>query len=111
MNKVVDVPLEVERVNLIKQRFLTLASFMTLESFLSGWFFEAPIEDIHRENVEEFVAYGFYCRTMEELPLNVRILLRLSVHHPISQFCICFDSSSDYLWESITNLVPNWIQF
>ena len=71
MNKVVDVPLEVERVNLIKQRFLTLASFMTLESFLSGWFFEAPIEDIHRENVEEFVAYGFYCRTMEELPLNV----------------------------------------
>ena len=72
INKLVDVDFEAERVAEIMRRFLTLSRCMSIEKFLSGWFHGAPYADIRRENVVDFVAYGFYCRTEDELPPAVR---------------------------------------
>ena len=71
VNELVEVPLDRERVELIKRRFLTLASCMPMDDFLSGWFMGAPAESVLRGNVEDFVAYGFYCRKLEELKPEV----------------------------------------
>ncbi|CAL5226232.1 g9076 [Coccomyxa viridis] len=49
------------------QRFLNLQLVFPLEDFLRGWFLGAPFESILRNNVEEFVAYAFYCRRWSEL--------------------------------------------
>ena len=70
VNRVVEVPLDVKRITMLKQRFLSLASFMPTD-FLTGWFMGAPLESIRRRNVEDFIAYGFYCRTYGELPPKV----------------------------------------
>lgn len=71
VNRVVEVPLNAERVELIKQRFLTLSTVMPMEEFLSGWFHGARPDHIKRRNVEDFVAYGFYCRHIERLSPKV----------------------------------------
>lgn len=49
------------------ERFLNLHSIFHLDEFLTGWFLGSPAEEIPRKNVEEFVAYGFFCRTVEAL--------------------------------------------
>ena len=72
INALVAVDFEAERVAEIMRRFLTLARCMSIQKFLSGWFHGAPYEAIRRGNVKDFVAYGFYCRTTEELPPAVR---------------------------------------
>ena len=66
-----EFPCDEQRAALIKQRFLTLSAFMSIEDFLSGWFMGQPHEIICRGNVEDFVAYGFYCQRMEQLPAKV----------------------------------------
>ena len=76
INKLVDVDFEAERVAEIMRRFLTLSRCMSIEKFLSGWFHGAPYADIRRGNVVDFVAYGFYCRTEDELPPAVRRCFR-----------------------------------
>ena len=77
VNELVEVPLDRDRVELIKRRFLTLASCMNMDDFLSGWFMGAPAESVLRGNVEDFVAYGFYCRKLEELEPEVPFFLLL----------------------------------
>jgi len=74
VNALVEIPLDRDRVELIKARFLTLASCMPMEDFLSGWFMGAPAESVLRGNVEDFVAYGFYCSRMQELDPEVGAL-------------------------------------
>jgi hypothetical protein len=48
-------------------RFLELAPVMCIRDFMCGWFRGAPFEAIRRGNVEDFVAYGFYQSTWEDL--------------------------------------------
>lgn len=73
-NMLVDIPLDLDRVALIKQRFLTLASCMPMDKFLSGWFRGVAPDKVLRGNVEDFIAYGFYCRRLEELTPEVPVL-------------------------------------
>lgn len=84
VNTVVEVPLDLERIRRIKQRFLTLATVMRMDEFLSGWFQGVPAEQIKRRNVEDFVAYGFYCRKMEQLSPEVllEICAAICAVHP-----------------------------
>lgn len=63
----VELTLDPKRIARIKQRFLSLASFMSLEEFISGWFFGASGREIKRRNAEDFVAYSIYCRRSETL--------------------------------------------
>lgn len=62
------------------QRFFTLQLVFPLEDFLRGWFLGAPFESILRNNVEEFVAYAFFCRRWSELSRKVCALV--SAHPP-----------------------------
>jgi pimeloyl-ACP methyl ester carboxylesterase len=55
------------RVAVAMERFLNLHQVFQLDEFLTGWFLGAPIESIYRGNVEEFVAYGFFCQKLEDL--------------------------------------------
>ena len=75
-----DVPLDLERIELIKKRFLTLTSCMPMDKFLSGWFRGVPSEKVLRGNVEDFIAYGFYCRKLEDLSPEVTSCPE-SLHH------------------------------
>jgi len=68
----VAVGLDGERAAAVKRRFLDLHRVMSIRDFLSGWFRGAPYEAVRRGNVEDFVAYGFYTRSMSQLPDNVR---------------------------------------
>ena len=69
--------MDLERVALIKQRFLTLASCMPMDEFLSGWFFGVPSDQVLRGNVEDFIAYGFYCRRLEDVSPEVWLTLEV----------------------------------
>ncbi len=75
VNVLVEIPMDLERIALIKQRFLTLASCMPMDEFLSGWFFGVPPDQVLRGNVEDFIAYGFYCRRLEDLSPEVFLAL------------------------------------
>jgi hypothetical protein len=68
----VAVGLDGERAAAVKRRFLDLHRVMSIRDFLSGWFRGAPYEAVRRGNVEDFVAYGFYTRSMSQLPDKVR---------------------------------------
>lgn len=71
LNTQVDVSLDLQRICQVKQRFLKLHGIFEIEAFLSGWFNGAPLAAIKRGNVEEFVAYGFYTRSLSSLPAEV----------------------------------------
>jgi hypothetical protein len=43
------------------RQFLTLKGVIDFREFLEGWFMNAPMQDILRENLLDFVAYGFWC--------------------------------------------------
>ena len=66
-----EILFDMERMRKVKQRFLNLRGVFEIEAFLSGWFNGAPFSTIKRRNVEDFVAYGFYTRTMNNLPEQV----------------------------------------
>ena len=65
------------------QRFLNLQLVFPLEDFLRGWFLGAPFESILRNNVEEFVAYAFYCRRWSELDRKVCTLVSAQPPQPV----------------------------
>jgi hypothetical protein len=71
VNERLDYYLDYKLVHRALERFLTLSDVMSIQNFLSGWFHNVPYELVKRGNVEDFVAYGFYCRTMDQLPLKV----------------------------------------
>jgi len=67
VNCQVEVPIVVEELRKVKDRFLTLSAFMSLEDFASGWFLGATLDEVKRGNAEAFVAYSMYCRRKEDL--------------------------------------------
>lgn len=71
INQRVETVYDVEKVAEVKRRFLQLKGCMSIEDFVRGWFHGVPYEVIKRGNVEDFVAYGFYFRTLEALPPQV----------------------------------------
>lgn len=88
--------MDLDRIAVIKQRFLTLASCMPMDDFLSGWFLGAPSDQVLRENVEDFIAYGFYCRKLEELSPEVsRIFSRLYSRLIASSLLACYRCMQD----------------
>jgi hypothetical protein len=42
-------------------QFMSLKGVIDFKEFLSGWFMNAPFQELRRENVLDFVAYGFWC--------------------------------------------------
>lgn len=66
-----DVP-DAERIPLIKKRFMALHGVIDIRDFLSGWFHGAPFEDLRHGNIQDFVAYGFYCSAYRALPILQR---------------------------------------
>ena len=91
--------LDIERKKQIKQRFLHLRGVFSIEDFLSGWFHGAHISAIRRLNVEDFVAYGFYTQTLQDLSPEVclRFARNISFSYcrllwvpaPLRGRCIC----------------------
>lgn len=71
INQLVETEYDVEKVAEVKRRFLQLKGCMSIEDFFSGWFHGVPAEEVRRGNVEDFVAYGFYFRTLDGLPPQV----------------------------------------
>jgi hypothetical protein len=48
-------------IHVLVRQFMSLKGVINLEEFLSGWFMDAPFQDLRRENVLDFIAYGFWC--------------------------------------------------
>ncbi|DBA73278.1 hypothetical protein WJX77_005167 [Trebouxia sp. C0004] len=59
--------IDVDRVQEVKARFLELHGVLSIQDFITGWFHGAPYEHIHRGNVLDFVAYGFYSKRPQDL--------------------------------------------
>ena len=55
----------------IKERFLELHGVLSIKDFITGWFHGAPYDSIYRDNVLDFVAYGFYSKQPSELSPKV----------------------------------------
>lgn len=70
-----------QRADLAMQRFLSLHNVFRLDDFLTGWFLGTPDQNIPKENIIEFVAYGFYCKKMEELSTEKQHHILSFVHH------------------------------
>ncbi|KAL3146801.1 hypothetical protein ABBQ38_014780 [Trebouxia sp. C0009 RCD-2024] len=58
---------DVDRVQEVKKRFLRLHGVLSIQDFICGWFHGAPYDQIHRGNVLDFVAYGFYSKQPRDL--------------------------------------------
>jgi pimeloyl-ACP methyl ester carboxylesterase len=54
------------------QRLLSLSEIISLDDFLSGWFRGASRKSILRGNVEDFIAYGFHAKRLEDLSCEDR---------------------------------------
>ena len=61
-----------DRVQEVKERFLELHGVLSIHDFITGWFHGAPYEQIHRGNVLDFVAYGFYSKRPQDLSPKVK---------------------------------------
>jgi hypothetical protein len=57
-------------------QFQTLAGVIDFKDFLSGWFMNTPFEELRRENVLDFIAYGFWCVPEDSLALCVAYTLQ-----------------------------------
>ncbi|BDA41216.1 hypothetical protein COCOBI_01-8710 [Coccomyxa sp. Obi] len=51
----------------VERRMLELGCIFGIQDFLSGWFHGVPFDQIWRGNVLDFIAYGFYCKRVEDL--------------------------------------------
>jgi pimeloyl-ACP methyl ester carboxylesterase len=67
---------DAKRVQIAMERFLDLHHVFHLDEFLSGWFLGASNSSILRGNVEEFVAYGFFCQKHENLSSEQLLLIQ-----------------------------------
>lgn len=88
--------IDVDRVQEVKERFLELHGVLSIHDFITGWFHGAPYEQIHRGNVLDFVAYGFYSKRPQDLSPKVRMDRERSsadlfeTHaHLLLLFCVC----------------------
>jgi hypothetical protein len=74
-----------ERVATTIARFCDLKPVFELEEFLEGWFFGRPITSIPRDNIEEFVAYGFYCLPPDRLSEEQRQKMDAFLQHAVER--------------------------
>lgn len=45
----------------MQQRLLTMGELINIKEFFESWFQGAEFSTIKQGNVEEFIAYGFFC--------------------------------------------------
>jgi len=63
-----NVPADASRMRRAMDEFLGLADTLDLEEFLEGWFMHTvKAADIKRDNMVEFIAYGFYSKRLDAL--------------------------------------------
>lgn len=71
----------------VEDRLLDLGTIFGFEDFLCGWFRGAPFEKIKRGNLLDFIAYGFYCKRVEDLTpevwKNMLLALDISIQHTL----------------------------
>ena len=89
------------------ERFInTLPSIFELEEFLSGWFLGAPPSSIRRDNLIEFVAYGFYSRRVEDLDKEHREPVENFVYRAEEKWGVKFEEGYD---ESLRYMAHVWV--
>ncbi|CAL8465236.1 g4771 [Coccomyxa elongata] len=108
INQRVETRFEAHRVAEVKRRFLQLNGCMCIEEFLRGWFHGVPYESIRRGNVEDFVAYGFYCRTMDTLPPRLQAATKIFVRQMEAEWGATFPEGRNpdisfmaHIWEDL----------
>ncbi|EIE23278.1 hypothetical protein COCSUDRAFT_47573 [Coccomyxa subellipsoidea C-169] len=108
INQRVETRYEAHRVAEVKRRFLQLNGCMCIEQFLSGWFHGAPYACIRRGNVEDFVAYGFYNRTMDTLPPRLQAATKIFVRQMEAEWGATFPEGRNadisfmaHVWEDL----------
>jgi len=99
---------DTKRVQVAMERFLNLHQVFQLDEFLSGWFLGASTSSILRGNVEEFVAYGFFCQTTECLSSKQLMLIQNFISSAEERWNITFPpgKNSDvrymaHVWEPL----------
>lgn len=96
------------RIPLIKKRFMNLHGVIDIRKFLSGWFHGAPFEVLRHGNIQDFVAYGFYCSAFEELPPRQQIATDEFIQEVSSTWDVSFPEGFNaevtpmtHLWEPL----------
>ena len=54
-------------------------SLPDVRQWLAGWFLDSAFDDISREDVDEFFAWGMFCTTLENLDDEQRVTLSMAV--------------------------------
>ena len=72
--RVTDAAIDPHRQRIVEDRLLDLGAVFGIQEFLSGWFKGAPFEAIKRENMVDFIAYGFSCKRVDQLTPAVWLL-------------------------------------
>ena len=99
---------DADRVQVSMQRFLNLHTVFDLKDFLSGWFLDCPADSIPRGNLEEFVAYGFFCQRIEEMDGEGAAAVKSFVSKVEEKWNIHFEAGYDaslqfmaHVWEPL----------
>jgi hypothetical protein len=69
--RVEDAAIPPDRALVVQQRLLTMGELINIEEFFTGWFQGADFASIKQGNVEEFIAYGFFCDHFAKLKQEV----------------------------------------
>lgn len=108
LNRVITRYPDPERVKTAMDRFLELNAIFRLEDFLSGWFLGTTADKIPKKNIEEFVAYGFFCRRIEELPPDSMRLVKEFIAQVEKRWEVAFPAGFDpslrymaHVWEPL----------
>lgn len=59
--RVEDAAIPRDRALIVQQRLLTMGELINIKEFFESWFQGAEFSTIKQGNVEEFIAYGFFC--------------------------------------------------
>ena len=62
-----NVAVNEERMREAMENFKSLKHVLDIEEFLQGWFMGTPSNEIYRDNMVEFIAYGFYSKRPSQL--------------------------------------------
>ncbi|KAK9841742.1 hypothetical protein WJX81_000194 [Elliptochloris bilobata] len=92
----------------LQERLLELKGVMSVKQFFSGWFLGAPFESLKRGNIEDFIAYGFYCKRPDELAPEARQQLSEYIDRIEEVWDVCFKEGHTpglrfmaHLWEDL----------
>ena len=62
-----NVAVNERRMREAMDNFKSLKHVLDIEEFLQGWFMGTPSNEIYRDNMVEFIAYGFYSKSPSQL--------------------------------------------